>query len=463
MEFSVPGIGTGLDISGIVEQLVAAERAPTSNRLNIQEARANSELSGLGQFKSALTNFQDALANLSEIENFQKRKVTVGDEEFITGSATSLAVPGAYEIEVTSLASTHKLASGPFVDGATPVGTGDLTLTVNGQATTLVIDVPANTLVDIRDAINDTPDNPGVRATIVNAADGAHLIVTSADTGAASEVGISTAGGDGGLAALIWDPATGTGAMTELQQASDAAAIIDGFAITSDNNVIAGAIEGVTIDLLQAEPGTLFDLQVDFDETAATESVGKFVNSYNNLINTISSLTAYDAESGVGGPLLGDVTTRNIKSSLRRELSQIVPDTGAVFRALADIGVKTNQDGLLELDSEKLSTAIGSDFDAVGKLFANTDTGIAVRMESIIESVLDSDGAIGTREETLKERLDRIGDQRDTLEVRMESVRERLLRQFNAMDALVSQLNNTSSFLTRQLDNLPSFNNSQSN
>jgi len=461
MDFTATGLGTGLDISGIVERLVEAERAPTGNRLNIQEVRANTELSALGQFKSSLTSFQDALENLSKIENFQKRQVIVSDDTFLSASATSLAVPGSYQVEVSSLASTQKLASGAFLDGNTPVGTGNLTLTVNGQSTNIAIAAPANTLVDIRDAINDAVDNPGVRATIVNAEDGARLIVTSVNTGVDAAVGITTSGGDGGLAALIWDPATSTGAMTELQAAADAEALIDGFTITSSTNVIVGAIEGVTINLLEAEPGTLVDLDVRFDESAATQSVNTFIDAYNNLVETISTLTSFNVETNVGAPLLGDVTTRNIKSQLRREISGFVPDTGADFKALADIGITTSADGTLELDADKLSAAIASDFDAVGKLFGNTDTGIAVRMSAVLEPVLDTDGAITTREDTLKERLDRVEDRREALDLRMESVRERLLRQFNAMDALVSQLNNTSSFLTTQLANLPTFSNSR--
>ena len=104
MELQATGLGTGLDITGIVDQLVAAERAPTANRLNIQEARANTELSALGQFKSALTSFQDVLGKLSKPEDFQQRVTSVSDDTFFTASATSLSVPGSYEIEVTALA-----------------------------------------------------------------------------------------------------------------------------------------------------------------------------------------------------------------------------------------------------------------------------------------------------------------------------------------------------------------------
>jgi flagellar hook-associated protein 2 len=141
---------------------------------------------------------------------------------------------------------------------------------------------------------------------------------------------------------------------------------------------------------------------------------------------------------------------RGIKDSLRRELSNAVDILGVDFRTLADIGVTTQPDGKLELDETKLSDAITANFDGVGEMFAS-EGGVAVRIAAILESALSSTGQIENREETLQERLDRIGDQREVLDERMERVRSRLLDQFNAMDRLVSQLQNTSSFLSQQL------------
>lgn len=459
MEISAQGIGSGLDVAGIVDQLVAAERAPVGNRLNQQEARTNGELSAIGTLKSALATFRDALDTLSDLGEFQKRTTSVDVEGLIAGIATSGAIPGSYDIEVFSLASIHKLTSQAFTDSVTPIGTGTLSITVNGQTADIDIADGANTLADIRDAINESADNPGVLATIVTADDGAHLIVTSRDTGANQTITISASGGDGGLAVFDYDSAPGADAMTEHQAASDALLEIDGFQIASARNTVSNAIEGVTIDLLGAAPGTLIKLQIGLDQDAAKVAVNTFVDAYNELVGTISELTAFDAENNIAGPLLGDATTRGVKTALRRELSQLVPNTGAIFSTLAEIGIQTEADGTLELDEAKLTAAISSDFDAVGQLFAQTDNGIALRMDAILESVLDGDGQIESRENTLQERLDRIEDQREVLDRRMEAVRDRLQRQFNAMDQLIAQLNNTSSFLSQQLSRLPNFSN----
>ncbi|MDH3511597.1 MAG: flagellar filament capping protein FliD [Gammaproteobacteria bacterium] len=462
MEISAQGIGSGLDIGGIVEQLVAAERAPVGNRLNLQEARANSELSAIGTLKSGLATFRDAVATLSDLAEFQKRTTAVDVEGLISGIATSAAVPGSYDIEVLSLASIHKLASQAFADTVTPIGTGTLSITVDGQTSDIDIVDGTNTLADIRNAINAAGDNPGVLATIVTADDGAHLIVTSQDTGVDQEITITASGGDGGLTVFEFDPGPGPpDPMTEQQSASDASLEIDGFAITSARNTVSNAIDGVTIDLLGAAPGTLTTLQIGLDQDAAKAAVNTFVDAYNELVGTIAELTAFDAENNIAGPLLGDATTRGVKSALRRELSESVSNTGAVFSTLAEIGITTQTDGTLELDDDKLTAAISSDFDAVGQLFAQTDNGIAVRMDAILGIVLDGDGQIESREGTLQERLERIADQREVLDRRMEAVRERLQRQFNAMDQLVAQLNNTSSFLSQQLSRLPNFSNDQ--
>ena len=143
MATTISGIGSGLDINGIVEQLVAAERAPTNNRLNLQEARANAELSAVGQLKSALSTFRDSLEALSELENFQKRAVAISDDEVLSATVDSSAVPGTYDIEVTSLASIQKLRSGAFADATAAIGTGNLTITVGEAGEPVLMQGPA--------------------------------------------------------------------------------------------------------------------------------------------------------------------------------------------------------------------------------------------------------------------------------------------------------------------------------
>ena len=59
------GIGSGLDIAGLVQQLVAAEAEPVERRLGLQEVRVQAKLSAFGSLKSAMSDFRDALETLT--------------------------------------------------------------------------------------------------------------------------------------------------------------------------------------------------------------------------------------------------------------------------------------------------------------------------------------------------------------------------------------------------------------
>ena len=107
--FSSPGIGSGLDVAGIVSQLVAAERAPTQTRLDQREAQALAKLSALGTVKGAVGSFQSVLEPLLELESFQGRTTRSENEERFTATAGPNAAPGRYGIEVVALASGHKI------------------------------------------------------------------------------------------------------------------------------------------------------------------------------------------------------------------------------------------------------------------------------------------------------------------------------------------------------------------
>lgn len=442
------GLGSGLDINSLVDQLVAAERAPTANRLTQREARANEELSALGRFKSSLATFKDSLAKLTDVATFQGRTVKVGDDKVFTAAASNASLPGNYSVEVLNLATSERLQSTAFVDATSAIGTGTLSISVNGQTSNIVIAVPANSLNDVRNAINNATDNPGVRATIVNATDGAHLIISSTATGTANAITIAVSGGDGGLAPLAYDPLAGSNPMVQLQAATDASIKIDGFAVSSASNTISEAIDGVTINLVSAKPGTTLDLSVEYDPDGAKTSVQGFVTAYNKLIDTVRELTRYNVDSRDAAPLLGDPAVRGIRDQLRREISSL--QGSGVYTSLAAVGVTTETTGKLAVDATKLGNAIKADFDAVGALFAGT-TGLAKRLESIAEATLSSGSTIATREGSLKVTLKGITTQRESLNDRIEQVRERLLRQFNAMDRLLSQLKTTSTFLSQQL------------
>lgn len=450
------GIGSGLDIAGIVQQLVAAEAQPVEARIGKQEARAQVKLSAFGSLKSALSGFQDTLDVMRDLDKFLVRKAISADEEVFIATAGTTAVPATYSLEILQKAQAQKLGSAAFTGSDTVIGTGTLLIAVGAASFEVEITDENSTLAEIRDAINDAADNQGVAATIVNAEDGSHLIVTSENTGASNSITITQSGGDGGLASIEYDPGNGLNALTEMTAAQDAHIQIDGFDVYGETNSISSAIDGVAIDLIEARPGETVLLEIANDEEAVRATVTEFVDGYNELVELFDKLTSYDAENQVAGPLLGDATARSIRDHIRRELSTAVTDIDAAFATLSEVGIEVQLDGNLEIDDAALSDTLDEDFSNFGRLFAASD-GFAVRLSDMLDQYLDSDGALDARTAGLKAQIDDISDQRDALNLRLGALEERLFRQFNALDSLLGQLSQTSNFLAQQLNNLPGY------
>jgi flagellar hook-associated protein 2 len=449
------GIGSGLDISGIVQQLVAAEGQPVATRLGQQEAKVQAKLSAFGSLKASLADLRDKLDVLKNLDKFLVRKAVSGNEDSFTVSADSKAVPSNYSVEVVQLAQAQKLTSGAFADSDAVVGTGTLTLQIGTQGVALDINSENNTLAGIRDAINASPDNPGIDATIVNAESGSYLILTAQSTGAANSIKVTQSGGDGGLAALEYDPPTST-ALTESIAAQDGLIRIDGFDVFSKNNTYAGAVQGVTITALQSTSGGMESLSVQNDQDAVRTLLSDFVQSYNGLIETFDGLTDYDPESDNAAPLVGDATVRGVRDQIRRELSEAVNGLGGPYSMLSDIGIDAQLDGKLAINEDDLSQALADDFVQIGQLFASNE-GFATRLYDLTDNFLASDGIVEARTQGLTDQIDRFSDQAEALNERLASLETRLLRQFNALDSLLGSLSLTSNFLNQQLNSLPGF------
>jgi flagellar hook-associated protein 2 len=448
------GVGSGLDINSLVSQLVSAENASRSAPILRRETAATTKISALGALKGALSAFKGALTPLRNLDVFSARKATSADTTRLTANASSAAAAGNYDIEVMNLASAHRLASDPYLDGAdTEIGYGSLAITVGDESFAVEIAQDANTLEDIRDAINNASDNTGVQATLLNGVEGTRLILTSRKSGAEHAIKVVASGGNGGLANFDYDP-SGTMNLVQKDEAKDAQVKISGFLVSSPTNAIDDAIEGVTINLLKAETGVKTTLNVSFDTASVTTRIQSFVTEYNNMQAQLAKLGNYDAASKTAGPLLGDSLLRGIEQDMRRGLTNPVTGLAGDYTVLASVGITTTASGALELDTAKLTKALDSDPDAVAHLFGS-ENGVAARLYAQVNTRLASGSDLDSRNTSLKRDLDRINDDKEALALRMEQIEERYRKQFTALDSLLSQLQSTSSYLAQQLANVP--------
>jgi len=384
------GIGSGIDVNGLVESLITAERELPQLRLDTREAELQAQLSSFGVLQGAMSSFKDTLSGMRTASSASALSARVSDQSVLTASTVFTAEEGRHSIEVEALAQGHAVASTAFSDLEAEVGTGTLSFTFgtssydeegvltgfakNDEKTTHNIEITDGSLEGIRDAVNSA--DIGVTASVVNVgSEGYKLLFSADDVGAKNSLEITVADNETdnvdttGLSQLAYG--VGNTNMSETLAAQDASILYNGLSVSRDSNTISDLIKGVTLNLSTvSEAGVATDVTVSKSLASIKTKVNDFVAGYNQLVSAISSLTDYNAETGVGAILQGDSVTRNIESLLRKELFGSVNIGERDDLTLAGVGITTASDGTLTIDNNKLEAAAAADLDLVTNLFA---------------------------------------------------------------------------------------------
>lgn len=444
----VGGLGSGIDINGLLVQLRQAEQMRLQPLQKEQQA-TQGKISAFGSLKSALTSLQDATKALNEAKTFRQMSSTISGKG-VSVIAGAEAKAGSYTIKVDSLASSHTLATqGVATRNEALIGAGTLTLQV-GQGDAVDIEIAeGSTLEQIRSAINASKS--GVTASIINTGDANEpfrLVVTSDKTGTDAQINMSFAG-TGDLQGLLNDSGNG-GTLVETQAATNASLTINGMSVTSQSNTVEGAIEGVTLSI--NEVGEQQRLEISVDNDKIKESINAFVKAYNSYINVSKSVTAFNEDPAQSGKLIGDSTVRNIDNRIRSVLMNA--DEDGAFRVMAEFGVKLTPGGTLEVDDDKLTEMLATKGSDVAAFFTGEvyNTGFASRLNKELETALKFEGSIELATEGLKERAKSLSERFDRDMDRIEVTIERFRVQFAEMDKLVGSMTSMMSYLSQQFE-----------
>lgn len=445
MSLSSPGIGSGLDVNGIVDQLVALERRPIT-QLQTAKAKLDTQLSSFGLMQSYLSNLQSIAGKLGSAGTWTRSTATSSDATSVGVSASPGAVAARYSVEVTALASAQSLSSGVFAD-PDDLGTGTLTITRGGTSVDVVIGEGETSLQAVRDKINAA--NAGVSAAIVQDAGGPLLVLSGSDTGAANAFTVSVAGAAGSLGTLAYP-----GGLVERRAAADAQFTINGVPLSSARNQLENVIDGISLTLNRLTSGPV-EIDVVPDTGAMKKDIGDFIAAYNELNRFLAAQTKYDEASRQAGALQGDRTAVGLIAKLRA-LVQVPSTASAVFGRLADLGISLQRDGSLKLDDAKLAEALANPAE-VGKALGNEGNGLALGFKALADGMIGSDGALTARSEGLRASIRRNEKDQERIEDRIERVRLRLLRQYSALDNTVNQLSGLGNLVNQQLTALANF------
>ncbi|MDH2422111.1 flagellar filament capping protein FliD [Cobetia amphilecti] len=465
------GIGSGLDLNSLLTDLETAERQKLTP-IETQQASYEAELSAWGTIQSRLESLDTAAAALADAETYAGMTTTASGSG-VSATATSEVSAGSYSVAVAQLAQAQSLATTGQASRDEAIGDGTattLTLSLGTLASdgsyaadaersaSIVIDESNNTLEGIRDAINEA--GLGVTASIVN--DGSdtpyRLVMTSDETGNEAVMSLSTSGEVAELDSLLsHDPTSSdpaAGGMEEVVAARNAEFSVNGISMQATSNVIDDAVDGLTLTLSETNT-TASVVTVKENAESVSKAMETFVNAYNDLQDTIDNYTAFNADEGTAGELLGDSTLRTIESRLTSALNFT---SEGDFYALSSLGVSRTNDGKLEFDSAVIEAADSEQLAAMSGFFISDDeagtSGFASQMSSLLEEVVGEDGTLESTTEGIEGSLESLASQYEQTEDTIEATIERYREQFTELDILVANLTSTSDYLTSQLETL---------
>jgi flagellar hook-associated protein 2 len=441
------GLASGLDTDMIVKSLMEMERQPVT-RLEDDKKFQESRLEAFKIYHDKLTALNTAVGALYLSSSMKESQVSLSSEDYISANVTS-APPGTYKVAVEQLAQVQKSVSETAFTSRTDniFGTGDLTLVVAGKSHTISITDDNNSLNGIMAAVNKSTNVHGISASIVDNGnedgDRYYLVLSGTDSSMTFTMESNLVDGTESLA------------MQKTQEAQKAVAHIDGIRVTSNTNTIKDAVNGMSLTLDSVSPDngsgelTPTIITVTLKKDTVLEKIENFVKAYNDIVAFVSGKPTEEE------PQVGMLANDSMVNVTRRKLQNMLVTQvqGAdTYSSLAQVGLSTNKDGTISLDSSKLTKAVEENFDDVAKLMSGDD-GIFKHYRSFLNNSLStSNGLYATRQQTAKRITDRIDRDIVQMEARMEKREQMLIKKFSAMENLVSGLNAQSNYLTQQMD-----------
>lgn len=364
----------------------------------------------LTELTTKLAAFQSAVSSLGDSTAFGKRKVTpsvTGDSAAATLTASNGVSVQNLSVKVEKIAQKDVFQSkglGKDTNNVLQTGQSPASFTIMQNGKEYTIKVEANTTyADLAEKINSATDGNVIAKIIHTNEAGApyRLTLSSKETGADNAI---TFKDDQSILKenLGWEldtstnpsqtqgyPLKDTNSEYHLKKAQNAEFTLDGVKMYRSTNEIKDIGAGLTLNLLKA--GEInFDIKQDSE--GLTSTMEELVEKYNELVNYLNDVTAYDSETKVSGDLADVIEIKNLRSSINKILftSQSVEGTTTddkgnktktnVLVSVLDFGLSLNdtsksnssQLALLKFDSAKFEKKFAEDPDFAESFFSGT-------------------------------------------------------------------------------------------
>lgn len=362
------GINSNLDTEDIINKMVSLE-ARTMDLVEAKKQIEEQKLSSFQELKNRLQTFKTIVSTLNTESRFIVNQGAFSNNNANDGNrvvgitTTSSATSGTFSLIVKNLALESKIISEGFSSTSSELKKGTINITVAGVSTKITLDDTNNSLDGLRLAINNL--GLDVKAAFLN--DGSadnpiRLLISGTKTGADNAVTIDSSVSGIGVGAITQT------AFRTTQTAQNANLVLDGIAITKSSNTVSDIITGVALRLESAGSGAI---NLSTDTSAVIDKVTEFVDEFNELMLYLNGQLALDSDTGDTGVLFGNFAVQSLQQSLRNSVSSQVIGISGDFKFLSQIGITTEPDGTLIVNTDKFKDALTADLENVSQLFAS--------------------------------------------------------------------------------------------
>jgi flagellar hook-associated protein 2 len=430
------GLGQGIDVTAFVTAALAGDQA-NINQVQSQKTAVDNQNKALAQITDELQSLQSAIFTLKDpLGSFSAQSAVSSNNSVLTATAASTAISGTHSVTVSSLATTSSYYTDPVASSSTALATGSFSIQVgSGAAAAITIDSSNNTLDKLAASINNA--SAGVRASVINDANGSRLALVSETTGAPGDITVSA--NTSGLN------------FTKAVTGSNASLVVDGIPISSTSNTVTSAINGVTLNLVSTSPSSPINIAVSPDNSKATDAINQFVSAYNTAIKDINTQFTVNSDGTIGGPLNADGSVREAQGTLLATAAFSISGNNGVVN-LASLGINLNDDGTLSVDQTKLSSTLASNHSAAQNFFQTTASGFSQNISSALDSLVASGtGALTLDSQGLSQTSQSLNQTISDLQDAFNTKQSNLILVYSQVNATLQELPLLQAQLSQQL------------
>jgi flagellar hook-associated protein 2 len=447
---------SNIDVAAIVEQLMTVENRPL-DVLKAKITQQNTVISDLGVIKGKVSTFQEALRAFQDPTTFNSASASSTDTSVVGVLASNGAIKGSYSVVVDDVALASKATvsgytlatdlAGVDADAGFAITIGTTTYNTKGTPAGTAVIGANPTIADLKNWINALSED--VSANVVQTtANQYSLMIQGTKTGIDNAVTFTGLASPGTISTIA---------------AQDASFSIDGIAFTRSTNSVSDVLNGVTLNLVKASD-TAQTISITKGVDVSSAAINTLIKAYNELMSSYKEMTANSSNSSKPGTFANSPTAlsfiNQIKASFAKGISYTEGGTLKTM-SLSTLGIDLQLDGTAKFNSANYATASANglqDVLALGVAAGYIDS--SNNLNTFLTAQVKTGGLLDLQIQSQNDSVRNMTKRQDDLQTRLNSVQNNLISQYSALNALLFQLNNTSTALTSALDALT---NSQSN